>query len=240
MAIFVLVFLKKGEHAQEEDNDGEQFSLLLLLLLDSQKPNLLLIHDSVGLIHVFLILFLCPLIQAEPDEFEASVAQELLNLEMTSPDLKASLRDLFITAAKEVDCGAGRKAILLYVPYKLRKSFQKVHQRLVRELEKKFSGRHVVVIAQRTILGPSYARNPKTSGPRPRSRTLTAVQDAILEDLVFPTEIVGKRTRVKVDGKRVLKVYLDGKDQANVEGRTETFAAVYSKLTNKQVSFLFE
>lgn len=186
------------------------------------------------------MLVLLQSIQAEPDEFEASVAQELLNLEMTSPDLKASLRDLFITAAKEVDCGGGRKAILVYVPYKLRKSFQKVHQRLVRELEKKFSGRHVVVIAQRTILGPSYARNPKTNGPRPRSRTLTAVQDAILEDLVYPTEIVGKRTRVKVDGKRVLKVYLDGKDQANVEGRTETFAAVYSKLTNKQVSFLFE
>lgn len=178
--------------------------------------------------------------QAEPDEFEASVAQELLNLEMTSTELKASLRDLFITAAKEVDCGGNKRAILLYVPYKLRKSFNKVHQRLVRELEKKFSGRHVLIIAQRTILGKSYSRSQKTKGPRPRSRTLTAVHDAILEDICFPTEIVGKRTRVKVDGKRVIKVYLDSKDQANVEGRTDTFSAVYSKLTNKQVSFLFQ
>lgn len=168
------------------------------------------------------------------------MAQELLNLEMTSPDLKASLRDLYITAAKEVDCGGGRKAILIYVPYKLRKSFNKVHQRLVRELEKKFSGRHVMVVAQRSILGKAYARSQKTKGPRPRSRTLTAVQDAILEDIVYPTEIVGKRTRVKVDGKRLMKVYLDAKDQANVEGRTETFAAVYGKLTNKQVTFLFQ
>merc|ERR1712176_694473 len=176
----------------------------------------------------------------EPDEFEASVAQELLNLEMTSTELKASLRDLYITAAKEVDCGAGRKSILLYVPFKLRRSFNKVHQRLVRELEKKFSGRHVLIIAQRSILGKSYARNQKTSGPRPRSRTLTAVHDAILDDLVYPTEIVGKRTRVKTDGKRVMKVYLDSKDQANVEPRTDTFAAVYRKLTNKTVTFLFE
>jgi small subunit ribosomal protein S7e len=61
-----------------------------------------------------------------------------------------------------------------------------------------------------------------------------------LEDLVYPTEIVGKRTRVKVDGKRILKVYLDNKDQVNVEGRTDTFAAVYAKLTNKQVAFYFE
>jgi small subunit ribosomal protein S7e len=37
-----------------------------------------------------------------------------------------------------------------------------------------------------------------------------------------------------------MKVYLDGKDQANVEGRTDTFAAVYGKLTNKQVEFLFQ
>lgn len=159
---------------------------------------------------------------------------------MTSPELKASLRDLYITAAKEVDCGNGKKAIVLYVPFKLRKSFNKVQIRLVRELEKKFSGRHVLLIAQRNILGKSYARDQKTKGPRPRSRTLTAVHNAILDDIVFPTEIAGKRTRYKLDGKRLLKVYLDNKDQANVEGRTDTYAAVYAKLTNQTVSFYFE
>merc|ERR1712194_69256 len=110
----------------------------------------------------------------EPDEFEASVAQELLNLEMTSTELKASLRNLYITAAKEVDCGDGVKAIILYVPFKLQKSFQKIQARLVRELEKKFSGKHVIIVAQRNILGKSYARSQKTKGLRPRSRTLTA------------------------------------------------------------------
>lgn len=181
---------------------------------------------------------LCP--WQEPDEFEASVAQELLNLEMTSTELKASLRDLYITAAKDVDCGNGKKAIIIYVPFKLLTSFNKIQLRLVRELEKKFSGRHVIIVAQRTILGKTYARDQKTKGPRPRSRTLTAVQDAILDDIVYPTEIVGKRTRVKVDGKRIMKVFLDSKDQANVEGKLETFAAVYGKLTNKQVSFSFQ
>lgn len=178
--------------------------------------------------------------QAAPNEFETGVANELANLEATSTELKGSLRDLYITAAKEVDCGSGLKAIIIYVPFKLLKSFNKVHARLVRELEKKFSGRHVLIVAQRTILGKSYTRNVKTSGLRPRSRTLTAVQDAILEDLVYPTEIVGKRIRCKVDGKRILKVFLDGKDQANVEGRVDTYAAVYNKLTNKQVSFYFK
>mmetsp|Transcript_18280 Transcript_18280/g.39831 ORF Transcript_18280/g.39831 Transcript_18280/m.39831 type:complete len:189 (+) Transcript_18280:140-706(+) len=176
----------------------------------------------------------------EPDAFEQQVANELLNLEMTSTELKASLRNVYITAAKEVDCGSGRTAIILYVPFKLLKSVNKIHQKLVRELEKKFSGKIVMIIGQRTILGKGYARDQKTSGPRPRSRTLTAVQDAILDDVVYPTEVTGKRTRVKTDGKRIMKVYLDPRDQANVEGRTDTYAAVYGKLTNKQVVFEFQ
>lgn len=49
------------------------------------------------------------------------------------------------------------------------------------------------------------------------SRTLTAVHDAILEDLVFPSEIVGKRIRVKLDSSRLIKVHLDKAQQNNVE-----------------------
>merc|ERR1712028_253876 len=107
------------------------------------------------------------------------------------------------------------------------------------ELEKKFSGRHVVIVAQRTILGATCSRGSKTTGPRPRSRTLTAVHEAMLEDLVYPTEIVGKRTRCKIDGNKLLKVYLDPKDQVNVETKLDTFATVYKQLTNKEVVFEF-
>jgi small subunit ribosomal protein S7e len=34
---------------------------------------------------------------------------------------------------------------------------------------------------------------------------LTAVHEKILEDLVFPSEIVGKRTRVGVDGSKLIR-----------------------------------
>ena len=49
------------------------------------------------------------------------------------------------------------------------------------------------------------------------SRTLTSVYDAILEDLVYPAEIVGKRIRVKLDGKQIIKVHLDKTQQTNIE-----------------------
>lgn len=39
------------------------------------------------------------------------------------------------------------------------------------------------------------------------------VPPATAQDLVFPTEIVGKRTRCKIDGSKILKVQLDPKDQ---------------------------
>lgn len=77
--------------------------------------------------------------------------------------------------------------------------------RLTRELEKKFSDRHVVFIAQRRMLRKP-TRTSRVVQKRPRSRTLTNVHEKILEDLVHPTEIVGKRTRVAVDGSKLLKV----------------------------------
>merc|ERR1711879_319855 len=100
-------------------------------------------------------------------------------------DLKASLYELYITGAKI-------------------KAYQKIQTRLVRELEKKFNGKPVVFIAQRRILPkPSRKDKKPNKQKRPRSRTLTSVHEAMLEDLCFPAEIVGKRIRTKLDGSKL-------------------------------------
>merc|ERR1711998_564695 len=111
--------------------------------------------------------------------------------------------------------------------YRVWSTVKKIQGRLIRELEKKFSKRHVVFVANRTILDKNFRR--KGLKVRPRNRTLTAVHDSILEDVVGPTEIVGKRTRISIDGSKLLKVFLDSKDKdkENVDAKLQTFSAVY-------------
>jgi small subunit ribosomal protein S7e len=83
----------------------------------------------------------------KPSELEAQIAQNLLDLEASS-DLKMQLRELYITGAREIDIAGGKKAVILFVPVPQLAKFQKVQSKLVKELEKKFNGKHFVVIAQ--------------------------------------------------------------------------------------------
>merc|ERR1712129_563051 len=130
-------------------------------------------------------------------------------------------------------------AVVVHFPFRVWKNVKKIQGRLIKEMEKKFNKKHVVFTASRTVLDKNFKR--KGLKVRPRSRTLTAVQEAILEDIVGPTEIHGKRTRVSVDGSKLLKVILDpkDKDKENVEAKLSTFSGVYQKLTNKQAVFTF-
>ena len=154
---------------------------------------------------------------------EESVAKAFMELEITSKEMSAELRDLYFLSAKEVEAPGNKTAIIVFVPFRQHKKFLKLQSRLIRELEKKFSGKHVTIVAQRTILSPAFSR-AHPGQLRPRSRTLTAVHSAVLEDIVYPTQIVGRRTRFRADGTRLLKVYLDPKVRRNhdtTDARTE-------------------
>eukprot|EP01083_Nonionella_stella_P052309 138833_1 len=175
----------------------------------------------------------------EPSDIELRCCKALIDLEASSKDLKADLHDLQISSAMEMEYGHQKKGLVIFVPYVQRTKFQKIQVRLIRELEKKFSGRNVAFVPQRTILSTNYKRQ-KGGQNRPRSRTLTSVHRSILEDLVYPTPIVGMRTQVRFDGSHLQKIYLDPKQATSMDQKLFFYKSVYQKLTNKNTTFLFE
>jgi len=171
------------------------------------------------------------------DEIENLVCQALFEMEMNS-DIKNQLRELQIVGVKEYAV-KGKKALAIFIPPPQLKGWQKLQTRLVRELEKKFSGKHVVFVAKRTILAKPNRKSRVNKQKRPINRTLTSVHDAYLADLVYPAEIVGKRTRIRLDGSTLIKVHLDKSSQTSIEHKIDTFTGVYKNLTGKNVVFQF-
>ena len=175
----------------------------------------------------------------KPDDFEYHVAQTLGEIEASSPDLKGELKDILITGASEFEAkyrGAVRQAVIIFFHYRSKATLARIHSRLQSELAKRFK-KPVVLLLQRTII-PKYFKS-KGQQKRPYSRTLTKVHEAILDDLVHPSTIIGKRLRVKADGKRVFKVLLDTQNRENIQDKLDIISAVYSKLTNKEAVFEF-
>eukprot|EP00924_Labyrinthula_sp_SR-Ha-C_P011462 maker-scaffold_46-snap-gene-1.98-mRNA-1 protein AED:0.18 eAED:0.19 QI:0/0/0/1/0/0/2/0/177 len=142
---------------------------------------------------------------------------------------------LKVLSAVEVPTSNG-SCLLVFIPYKQLSTYKKTAS----ELQSKLS-QTTIFIAQRTVLGKNHTRYPgvKAGTPRPNSRTLSSVQDNMLNDLCYPTEVVGKRIRYNKDGTKIVKIFLDPTVKEEVEDKLEAFEAVYSKLTNKKAIFSF-
>merc|ERR1719491_2414696 len=85
-------------------------------------------------------------------DIENNVAQTILEIQNgADAATKEQLVQLNINAVKEIDVG-GRNALILMVPAPQVAGWQKVQTKIVRELEKKFSGKHVLIIGGRNAL----------------------------------------------------------------------------------------
>jgi small subunit ribosomal protein S7e len=171
----------------------------------------------------------------KPTELESKVAQAIFDLEVNSSDIKDELQVLHFVSAKEVKVNKTKKALLIFVPEKQVSGWRRLHVKLVRELEKKFSGLHVLFIGQRRA-----SSKPTGNVRRPIRRALSTVQEDLLNDVCYPVEIVGKRIRTKLDGSVHQRVQLDAKEKQNFDAKLHTFAVVYRMLTGKRTQFHFD
>ena len=68
---------------------------------------------------------------------------------------KAGLKNIYISGAKQVEVKT-RKAVLIYFPFRVFKVVKKTQGRLMRELERKLSKKHVVFVANRITLDKNF------------------------------------------------------------------------------------
>jgi small subunit ribosomal protein S7e len=97
----------------------------------------------------------------EPTELERTIASHFTDL-ASSEELKNQINELYFVGAQvchltysinslahfqKLEHG-NKSCIIIWVPFPQLRDFQKCHAKLVRELEKKFSGSHVVILAK--------------------------------------------------------------------------------------------
>ena len=171
--------------------------------------------------------------QATPMELE--VSKVFTNLETSIVDFK-SLSGVKIVSVKEVQADKSH-VIIISIPYKQIEQVKKISHALIPELEKNLKGAHVTIVGAHRAFPKVPAHGRRYKSIRPYGRTLRSVNEALLEDVVYPTSIVGKRIHYDLKGKQVTKVLLDKADKARADDRLRSFAAAYNRLTGIKAVF---
>ena len=89
-------------------------------------------------------------------ELEEQLAKFIYDFEMKSEGkLKECLSHFYILSASKLEykdrANNKKEVILIKIPYRSNASYQKIRSDVIKNLEKKFKGSNVVVVAQRTI-----------------------------------------------------------------------------------------
>jgi len=90
-------------------------------------------------------------IRKAPKPLEDEVAQALYDLEVNNTSLRPVLQKLYLNTAKEIEVSPTLRAVVIFVPLRFLVKFHKIQKTLITELEKKFSGKQVFILAQRKI-----------------------------------------------------------------------------------------
>jgi small subunit ribosomal protein S7e len=145
---------------------------------------------------------------------------------------------LEINKVVEIPNGKDKPIALVYLSHRSHKVLlTALYKKLVTELEKKLKTT-VLLIAARNI-NSRWVKKNRTQ-KRPFSRTLTNVQESLLNELLLPGVIINDRVRVRLDGTQVRKVTLDKTEQHFLEERTQAIKNAFKKLTTRDIEISFE
>ncbi len=171
-------------------------------------------------------------------EIQKNVSNALEKIKDLEKEHKAELEPLKIEHANEIQMNDEQKCYLIQISTNNLAGFKKVHPLLTKKLEEHLSNTVMIIPARKRINGKEY--RSFVSKKVPRDKTLTAVFDAYLDDILYPATIVGKRIRYPVGRTtRTYKVIIDPLDKEIVNYRVDAIKACFRALTNRKLDIEF-
>lgn len=168
----------------------------------------------------------------------AEVSKVLNDVVHTPGDKKSAPRGAAVTDVKEYQFTNEDKktstAVVVYLPYIFVRDNKALVTKVVNEIQKR-RNQHAFVVAKRTTINKKADFKQRI----PRNRTLTAVYDSILDDLIAPAQIIGKRIRYRLNGSQLIKIFVNEESKGFLENKTHLIAQLYFALTNRKIAIEF-
>ena len=170
-------------------------------------------------------------------ELQKNVSTEFEKIKDSEKDHKAELDTIKIEYANEVSMNDDQKCYLIQISTQNLAGFKKVHSLLTKKFETHLANTVILIPKRKRVNGKEY--RTYVSKKVPRDKTLTAVFDGYLDDILYPATIVGKRVRYPVGKTRTYKVIVDPLDKELVEDRIPAITACYKAITNRKLEIQF-
>jgi small subunit ribosomal protein S7e len=171
------------------------------------------------------------------NETQKIVSTAFEKIKDSEKEHKADLEPIKIEHSNEVQMSDDQKCYLIQISTSNLAGFKKVHSLLTKKLEESLSNPVILIPAKKRVNGKEY--RVYVSKKVPRDRTLTAVFDGYLDDILYPATIIGKRIRYPTGKTRTFKVLVDPLDKDIVEYKVPAMVACYRALTNRKLEIEF-
>ena len=150
---------------------------------------------------------------------------------------KGDMKELKIVHVTTFKYEDNKECLLVSVNESGAKNLQRVHVELVKSLESTSGKPCLVIPSRKTVDGKKFSN---FIGKKvPRTKTLTYTRELLLEDLLFPATIVGKRTRYPRGQQKQLKVLIDSVDKDTISSKTTPICVAHKSLTGHELSLDF-